>query len=188
MDEPNPKSDGSIKSLQTRFSHIFEEYYPKVLAYSLRRTRSKEEAQDVAGQVFELLWQKLDSLAQDVDVLPWLYAVARRSLANRRRRRLTQNLHRTELRFRAQLDSVANRASELEDEANHLNQAMERLPDQDKELLRLTAWEGLSYAQIGEAFDISANAVAIRLHRARARLRDLLEVRKTPTENNDDQR
>ncbi|RPH35500.1 MAG: sigma-70 family RNA polymerase sigma factor, partial [Chloroflexi bacterium] len=48
-------------------------------------------------------------------------------------------------------------------------EALSRLSASDQELLRLVAWEELSHAEIAEVMGISVNAVAIRLHRARAR-------------------
>ncbi len=52
--------------------------------------------------------------------------------------------------------------------------ALDRLPLADQELLRLLAWDGLTQAEAGVVLGISANAVAIRLHRARKRFTDEL--------------
>lgn len=186
MRETSDTSKGPPRNRESRFSRIFEECYEHVLAYSIRRTNSKEDAQDVAGHVFELLWQKLDSLAPDAELLPWLYAVARRCLANRRRRQLTKDLHQGELRLRTELNPGSHLTIETQDEIRHLILAMERLSDQDRELLRLLAWEGLTHAQIGEAFGISENAVSIRIHRARSRLRDHLQTEETSAEVGND--
>jgi RNA polymerase sigma-70 factor (ECF subfamily) len=51
-----------------------------------------------------------------------------------------------------------------------LRSALGRLSSDDQEILRLVAWEGLSHAEAGQALGCSANAAAIRLHRARRRL------------------
>ena len=51
---------------------------------------------------------------------------------------------------------------------------MARLSADDRELLRLTAWEQLTRDEIATVLGCSANAVAIRLHRARRRLERLL--------------
>ena len=50
----------------------------------------------------------------------------------------------------------------------------ERLSAADRELLRLVAWEELSHAEIAATLGVSVNAVAIRLHRARARFEQAL--------------
>jgi len=48
--------------------------------------------------------------------------------------------------------------------------ALARLPEEQRELLALDAWEGLDYGQLAVVLGCSRNAVRIRLHRARARL------------------
>jgi RNA polymerase sigma-70 factor (ECF subfamily) len=54
-------------------------------------------------------------------------------------------------------------------------QAMHTLSDDDRELLTLTAWEGLSPAQIAAVMGAEAGTVRVRLHRARRRLKNLLD-------------
>jgi RNA polymerase sigma-70 factor (ECF subfamily) len=56
--------------------------------------------------------------------------------------------------------------------------ALTRLRRDDAELLRLWAWDGLESPQLATVFGISANAAAIRLHRAKARLKT--ELLKSP--------
>ncbi len=51
---------------------------------------------------------------------------------------------------------------------------MAALRPEDAELLRLSAWEQLTPAEIAAVLDLTPNAVSIRLHRARASLRDRL--------------
>ena len=55
-----------------------------------------------------------------------------------------------------------------------LDDALARLRPDDAELLRLWAWEQLTPAEIATVLDITANAASIRLHRARAKLKDQL--------------
>src|SRR5699024_1870713 len=53
-------------------------------------------------------------------------------------------------------------------------EALQALSVDDRELVTLAAWEGLTAAQIGTVMGLSANAVRVRLHRARGRLRKIL--------------
>ncbi|MGB0101650.1 MAG: sigma factor-like helix-turn-helix DNA-binding protein, partial [Nocardioides sp.] len=55
-----------------------------------------------------------------------------------------------------------------------LHEALAALRPEDAELLRLWAWEQLTPAEIAVVLDVSANAAGVRLHRARARLREQL--------------
>ena len=53
--------------------------------------------------------------------------------------------------------------------------AIEALPDDEREALLLLAWEELSYQSMAEALDLPIGTVRSRLNRARVRLRELLE-------------
>ena len=60
---------------------LYDSWYPNVLAYCARRV-GREEASDVAADVFAMAWQRLDAAPGGEESLPWLYA------APSRRRRL----------------------------------------------------------------------------------------------------
>ena len=65
-----------------RFSDLYRGCYEAVLRYALRRT-DPETALDVAAETFLIAWRRLNALPADGDlVMPWLYGVARRVLAN----------------------------------------------------------------------------------------------------------
>ncbi|MGZ5400144.1 MAG: RNA polymerase sigma factor, partial [Nocardioides sp.] len=107
--------------------------------------------------------------------LPWAYGVARNCLANaqrsvRRQERVAARLAVVDPPREAG-DPVGSR-----DGAQHeaLHEALARLRDDEAELLRLWAWEQLTPAEIATVLDVTANAVSIRLHRARGKLREEL--------------
>jgi RNA polymerase sigma-70 factor (ECF subfamily) len=51
---------------------------------------------------------------------------------------------------------------------------MEKLKPADREVLQLVTWDGLSHAEAAEVLGCTSNAVALRLHKARSRLRRIL--------------
>lgn len=146
-----------------RFETAFETHQRAVLAYVLRRVSIEADAEDAVADTFAVAWRKVNDLPHEAEALPWLFAIARRIVANQRRgsgRRL-----RLGLRLWAEPRPFAN--PPIPD--SPALDALERVPPDDRELLRLLAWEGLSQAEAGVVLGISANAVAIRLHRARRR-------------------
>lgn len=153
-----------------RFDALFSAHQRAVLAYAMRRMPTLADAEDAAAETFAIAWRKLDSVPLD-EPLPWLYAVARRVLANHRR-----GLGRRErLAALLRTDDVATplRAGEALDGPAFA--ALAALSPADQELLRLVAWEELGNQQIAAVLGITANAVAIRLHRARARFAEALQ-------------
>lgn len=141
----------------------------------LRRRTDPATADDALGEVLLVLWRR----AADVpaDPVPWAIGVARLCLANAERSRRRQ--HRLACRI-GPGDPVPDPAEDVAgalDDAARLRAALTTLTDADAELLRLSAWDGLSHGQLAQLLGTTPNAVAIRLHRARGRLRQALERR-----------
>ena len=152
-----------------RFDALFTEHQRHVLAYAMRRTRTLADAEDVAAETFTIAWRKFDAIPTEAP-LPWLYAVARRVLANHRR----GNGRRERLAALLRVEDVATPLRAGDDHDGPAFVALATLSPADQELLRLVAWEELGNQQIAEVLGITPNAVAIRLHRARARYADAL--------------
>lgn len=164
---PNPA--GNHEALrQARFDALFEECHRPLLAYAARRCPTMADAEDVVAEAFVVAWRRLDDMPSGPDALPWLYGVARRTLANQRR----GLLRRARLTARLEQDAVASAttAGPTPSPAGEAAlAALARLKPSDQEILRLVAWEELTHAEIATVLGISVNAVAIRLHRARTR-------------------
>ncbi len=152
-----------------RFEAIFAAHQRAVLAYTMRRTDALADAEDAASETFAVAWRRLSAIPSDP--LPWLYAVARRVLANQRR----GNGRRQRLAAFLRVEDVPTPLRAGEDLDGPVFEALASLPPADQEILRLVAWEDLRNQQIAEVLEITPNAVAIRLHRARARFAATLE-------------
>lgn len=151
------------------FDDLYERHHRAILAYALRRTPSLSDAEDAAAETFVIAWRRHDDISDEP--LPWLYAIARRVLANQRRSgerrvRLLQ-------RIRSEPQDVPTPFAMGTDGPALV--ALRRMRPDDQELLRLVAWEGLGHAEIAVVLGISVNAVTIRLHRARRRFVEALE-------------
>lgn len=150
-----------------RFRRLFEDAYRPLLAYALRRTSSASDAEEVVAETLLVAWRRQRDVPFGEEAIPWLYGVARRVLANQRRS--LRRRHRLE-----RLLQPVTRSSTEPDAQQSIDAvvtAMQRVPEADREVLRLAAWEGLSHAEIGISLGCSENAAALRLHRARRRLR-----------------
>ena len=161
-------SNQTGSSAPARFDALFIEHQRPVLAYAMRRTPTAADAEDVAAETFTIAWRKMDSIP--AEAVPWLYAVARRVLANHRR----GNGRRERLAALLRVDDIPTpmRAGEAHD--GPVFAALASLSPADQEVLRLLAWEDLGNQGIAAVLGITPNAVAIRLHRARARFADAL--------------
>lgn len=145
-------------SAEIRFREVYECHAAAVRAY-VRRRIALDLVDDVVAETFLVCWRKLDRVPEEP--LPWLYAVARKALANQ---------YRTSAR---QAADPAARPSEPFPEVEGdpvLARAFGLLSEGDREVLRLVAWEELSLPAAARALGCSQVACRVRLHRAKRRL------------------
>ena len=159
---------------ERRFHALYTAHYPAMLAYAVRRTDVSDDAADVVADIFTTAWRRLDQVRAAPDDRLWLYGVAQRVVA---RRRCT--------RPAAQPDPPApRRAGDGRAAAGgrpgsgpqSSDRRAGRLSTAEREALQLVLWEQLSHTEAAHVLGCSANAVAIRVHRAKARLRGLLAI------------
>src|SRR4051794_11750177 len=158
---------------QVHFGGLYREHGRAILAYALRRAGDPEDAADVVAETFLIAWRRLRDVPSGDKARLWLYGVARRVLANRHRaeQRRTRLGERLAESLRTELASHPTPS----DEAAEVLRAMGDLGEEDRELLLLVSWEELSPAEAARALGVSSLAARSRLHRARRRLRTLLE-------------
>ncbi|PFG16825.1 RNA polymerase sigma-70 factor (ECF subfamily) [Propionicimonas paludicola] len=150
-----------------RFEQLAPALIGDVRRFLARRT-DPATAEDVLAETLLVCWRRLDDLPDPPT--PWAYGVARNCLAN------AERSHRRRGRLFARLAVVdPPRPIPAPEPADvDLIAVLDRLRPVDAEVLRLWAWEDLGPSEIAEVLQISVNAANLRLHRARARLRDEL--------------
>lgn len=151
------------------FEAVVADVYGPLQRY-LRRRTDAATADDVLGDVLLVMWRRVDDMPPDA-TLAWCYGVARGCLANAVRG------------SDRQLKLIRRMASEPPPSHGEgepaLAEALQAMSAGDRELLRLWAWEELAPADIAVVLGITANAVSIRLHRAKHKLRKELLRRKS---------
>jgi RNA polymerase sigma-70 factor (ECF subfamily) len=160
------------------FERMYEMYYDAVLRYCLRRSRP-QDALDAAAETFAVAWRRREDLSEQQRV-PWLYATARRVLANQRRGvvrqvRAARRMHSERNHNPGPETQLVRRAEEQEVLA-----AVERLRPDDREIIRLAGWEELPREDIAVAMRCSPNAVTKRLNRALDHLAAEMGTRRRP--------
>jgi RNA polymerase sigma-70 factor (ECF subfamily) len=166
-----------VTEREKRFLAVAELVLEPVRRYLARRT-DPATAAEVLNETLLVCWRRLDEVGESPegsdhhDPVPWAIVVARNLLANARRAERRRN------RLVGKIIALDPPASVIDDSppdetggADTVVDALARLRSADAELLRLWAWDGLESPQLATVLGISANAAAIRLHRAKARLR-----------------
>jgi RNA polymerase sigma-70 factor (ECF subfamily) len=136
-----------------------------VRSFAHRRI-SATAADDVVSEVFVTAWRRLDEVPSDE--LPWLLGIARGVMANQRRGESRR--HALHQRLVATSVAEVEPSPDLEAGESAVLHALSSLGENDQEVLRLVAWDGLDRARAAQVLGISAALFAVRLHRARRRL------------------
>jgi RNA polymerase sigma factor (sigma-70 family) len=180
LDPPPPEDPDS------RFDELYHSAGGSVLAYALSRCASRDDALDVTAEAFLVAWRRRAELPADSgDARAWLFGVARGTLANltrgdRRSQRLGQRLIEA-----AEITTVPDpaRIHQCRADTRQVRRALDTLSADDRELVTLTAWEGLTPAKAGAILGLTPVAARSRLHRARLRLRASLTPNATDLED-----
>jgi len=157
------------------FEALYKGCYQAVFAYVVRRIEGDTEtAADLTAEVFVVALRKRSSIPPPPEDRLWLYGVARRIVLDHQRRHRRQARMKSQLRVQAALSESDTGQVELS--RLRVRQAIQELKPVHREVLQLVAWDGLSHAEAGHVLGCTANAVALRLHHARARLRRILSA------------
>jgi RNA polymerase sigma-70 factor (ECF subfamily) len=162
------------------FAAAYREHYWAVSRYVARRLDGRTgEVEEVVAEVFTVAWRRRADLPGSP--LPWLYGVARNCLANAvrgygRRRRLVDRLGNDESAHGRQIVN----SPDAESPGAWVHEALGRLSEADQEVLRLTVWEELDIDEVAVALGCGRRAAAMRLHRARRRLRAEIDRLRPP--------
>lgn len=170
---------GANPGLPPDFSQWFRDYQPTVYRYVRFRLASREAAEDVTSQVFMKALKALDRYDPNrAAPKTWLLRIARNAVTDHLRSlRRRSALH-------VSLDRVPDLVSDVpsqeervlrEERIEVLLNASRELRKADQEILSLRYGGGMGNQEISEALKISGNAVAVRLHRALARLKAVVE-------------
>lgn len=154
-----------------RFEAVYALVREPLVRYLARRC-AVEAVDDLFIEVLTVLWRRIQTVPVGGEV-PWTLAVARRTLANHRRAHGRAARLLTKL---ALLEPGIDPGPEPKGADLDLERALGVLKADDREILRLFAWEQLATAEIAVVLGITPNAAGVRLHRAKERLRVVLQA------------
>lgn len=155
-----------------RFHDLYEIHFDAVCSYARARA-DPDMAKDATAQTFLVAWRRRDEFFGARYPLAWLLGVTRRTLATERRAASRQSGLRD--RVERAVAPVPPDPAAYVAERDAIAAAFSRLRAADREVLALIAWDDLTAEEASQVLGCSPATFAVRLHRARARLRIQLQ-------------
>ena len=171
------------------FSNIYDEYHEKLLHY-LQRMIGKDEAEDVTQEVFVKIDKGLKDFKGESSLSTWVYRIATNAALDRLRSRAyrqdkrkislsveddeseakEKDIHAQEKELSADREAIRNEMNEC------IREFVDKLAENYRTVIILSELKDLKNQEIAEILGISIDAVKIRLHRARIRLKEEFET------------
>ena len=168
-------------SSETAFNDIYREYHHKILRY-ISILANNEEAEDITQDVFEKVNRGLAGFKGKSQVSTWIYRIATNAALDRMRSPSFKST-REELKEASEDRNVwtSQRRTPVDQQlirkemSECVKEHIDKLSSEYKTVILLSEQEGLSNQEIADVLQISLENVKIRLHRARASLKKILD-------------
>jgi RNA polymerase sigma-70 factor (ECF subfamily) len=169
----------------TDFKAIYEKFQPKIFHY-LRRLLGNQDAEDLAQEVFAKVSRGLDSFKGQSKLSTWIYRIATNTAIDKLRsasfKRLSENTSLIEeTTVGDNNDSLDHTDPPLDQKvirkemSQCVREYIDRLSPDYRTVLVLSELEGFKNREIADILEISLDNVKVRLHRARASLKQVLD-------------
>ncbi|MFN3764563.1 MAG: sigma-70 family RNA polymerase sigma factor [Aliihoeflea sp.] len=159
------------------FAALFDHFAPRVNGYLQRLGMERSQAEDLAQEVLAVLWHKAHLFDPSKSSLAtWLYRVARNRRIDHLRRDKSDRLDPADPIFEPDAPEPADEALDAARRDERVRLALDTLPPEQIELIRLAFFAGLTHSQIAEKTGVPLGTVKSRIRLAFSRLRKALEA------------
>ena len=159
---------------QPALASFYRRYNGRVYNFSLQRLDNPADAAEVLNEVMLEVWRGARSFAGRARVSTWLLGIAHHKSIDLLRRRGRRAANRLEVDIRDERPDPGPAAVAGAQDAQLVRQCLERLPAAQRQVVYLTFYEGLSYAEIARVLEIPEGTVKTRMFHARKALANCL--------------
>ena len=166
---------------QSAFSILYAKYEARLLSYVLKRVTNRDDAQEIVQDVFVRVSRNLETLQASEKLLNWMFSIASQLIVARYRENRT-HLEYTSVdgvfELHEEVSLTVYRVSQQQAEQDELletvSRAINMLPDLDQRAILLQQ-DDMSYREIAHKLGVTEAAVKHRLHRARRKVKELVD-------------
>lgn len=165
---------------QQAYAGIVNRYQNYVFTLALRFTKNREDAEEVAQDIFVKAYRSLSDFRGASKFSTWLYTIVNTTCITflRKKRLVTHSLDDERVFETADNQNSAFRADQIEQKSktSMVNKAIALLDHNDAEIITLFYKAEQSLEEIGEILGLDPKTAKVRLHRARQRLKEKMET------------
>jgi RNA polymerase sigma-70 factor, ECF subfamily len=167
--------NGNLKS----FELVFKGFYPRLCTYAHSFVKDNDIASDLVKDIFIKWWESRSTVEIHSSVSGYLYKSVHNSCINYHNRELKKHITRNESELNSSLSDIYYPSSDnypvekliTEEIEKALKAAIDKLPDQCREIFIMSRIEQLSHAEIADKLNISTNTVKVHIYRALDKIR-----------------
>ena len=161
---------------ETAFRLLFNEHWQNIYGVAYMLTKSAPIAEDMVQEIFMKLWIKREQLPGVENFRNYLFIVARNHIFNELKKRSADILFTNHLlEYFHDIKETPEKKLLLKETEQIIDQVIERLPQQQKMIYRLSREEGLSRNEMAERLGIAPNTVRNHLAKALEMIRHELQ-------------
>lgn len=163
-------ADGDIRGL----NELYARYGGLLLSFLTARVGNRQLAEEILQDVMLAAWNHAEKFEARSKVKTWLLVIARNRAINAQRRKQVPVMQINDVLHLQSDDTGPQEALERNERHDRVRDAIQKLPDGQREVLVLVFYHQLTGPEVAEVLDISEGTVKSRLHRAKENLKGLL--------------
>ena len=180
--------DKICKGDHSAFQWLYQNYYVGLCTYALRFTKNKSTAEEIVQKSIFKLWERRESLQINESIVAYLFSTVKNNCLNHLKHQQIVN------RFKESISPAEQESEELialsqetglsiyiaHELENKITEAIEKLPQQCREIFKMSRFEGLKHREIAKIKGITLNTVqkqiSIALNKLKTELTDYLPI------------
>lgn len=173
--------DKNTENLSTRFEQFYIRYFPRVKNFAKLLTKSEEDAEDIAQNIFLKLWAHPEIWQEENAMITnYLYTITRNEIFNLFRHQKIQQEYADKIMAAQLLDEFRGEDSSLLENLYYkemlllIKMSIEQLPSRSREIFEMSRFQGLSHKEIANKLQISLRTVENSIYKTLLKLHKVL--------------
>lgn len=169
-----------VEGDHSSYRRLFKEYYKGLYGYGLKLRNDPQLVEDCIQELFINIWERREDLRHITSPNVYLYVSLRRNILSQKKKesRLQEIARESNENFDIHfgIEELLIKNESKKEQKEELQKALNQLSNQQKEVLYLHYYNGMSYGEIEEILAINRQSVRNHMYRAMQTLRSVLDI------------